>query len=262
MLEDIPQPVLEHFGELRRRVVRVLIAAAAAFVAVSMIPTLESSLAVRFFRMATASLLPPGTSLVFLDPLEPLWVALKSAGALTAALVGPYALYQAASFLAPAFEERSRRLLVVCCAAAAGLFALGAAVAWTVMIPMGLKLFMAVGAAAGATPALASDRFFGFVLGMIVVCAVPFELPLALALLMRAGVITPAWLREYRRPAYVAILVLAAVITPDPTPVSQLILSAILVFFYELAALAGPLLVQSSVDAASPGGSLTCPTSE
>ena len=62
---------------------------------------------------------------------------------------------------------------------------------------------------------------------------IAFELPMATWLLSKLGIITPAFLRTYRKYAYVALLVVAAVITPSPDWGSQLIVVVPLVLLYE-----------------------------
>jgi sec-independent protein translocase protein TatC len=66
---------------------------------------------------------------------------------------------------------------------------------------------------------------------------IAFELPMATWLLSKLGIITPTFLRNYRKYAYVVLLVLAAIITPSPDWGSQLIVVIPLVLLYEISIL-------------------------
>jgi sec-independent protein translocase protein TatC len=69
---------------------------------------------------------------------------------------------------------------------------------------------------------------------IILGCGIAFELPILAYVLTKIGLITPAFLTNYRKYAYVVILVVAAVITPSPDWTSQMIVFLPLLFLYEL----------------------------
>ncbi|HUS00593.1 MAG TPA: twin-arginine translocase subunit TatC, partial [Chitinophagaceae bacterium] len=74
------------------------------------------------------------------------------------------------------------------------------------------------------------DTLVNIILG----CGIAFELPVLAYILSKIGLITPQYLKTYRKYAYVVILILAAVITPSPDWTSQLIVGIPLVFLYEI----------------------------
>lgn len=238
MLEDEPKPFTDHLEELRTRLLRSLVAFFIVLGAVTVVPSFESSVSTRLFRWLAASVLPPGIHLVFLDAFEPAWVLLKVALALTVFLLSPFLLYQVFAFVAPAFARTAQKTLAAVVLAGAALFLLGMAFAYFLVLTASLRILFAIGTAAGGTPQLTFDRFFSFILTMLLVFGVPFELPLVLGLLMRLGLVTLQQLRASRRFVYLGIVTAAAVITPDPTPFSQLLLSAALIALYELGLLA------------------------
>ena len=74
------------------------------------------------------------------------------------------------------------------------------------------------------------DTLVNIILG----CGIAFELPVLAYVLSKIGLITPQYLRTYRKYAYIVILILAAIITPSPDWTSQLIVAIPLVFLYEI----------------------------
>lgn len=238
-------PFLDHLGELRARLLRCGAAFVLTLGSVLMLPSFQESVSIRLFRWLEASLLPPGARLVFLDAFEPAWVILKVGLSLSIVALSPYILYEAFAFAAPAFARERRRTLAGVVAAGGLLFALGMAFAYFLMIPASLRVLIGLGVAAGGTPLLSLDRFYTFVLTMLLVFGVPFELPLVLGFLVRLRLVSLNQLRAMRRFVYLGIVILAAAITPDPTPFSQLFLSAALVALYELGLVACVLFARS-----------------
>ena len=68
-------------------------------------------------------------------------------------------------------------------------------------------------------------------------CGVTFQLPMAIFVLTRIGVVTPAFLKEYHKHSIVIILIVAAVITPSPDMISQVVVAIPLFFLYEVSIL-------------------------
>ena len=238
MTKDEPKPFLDHLGELRVRLLHFSIAFFLVLGIVLMVPSFENSVSIRVFRWLSAGLLPPGTRLVFLDAFEPAWVILKVGMALTCAMLSPYLLYQVFAFVAPAFAQESQKTLALVVVAGTGLFTLGMLFAYTLILPASLSILLGIGIAAGGVAQLTFDRFYTFILTMLLVFGIPFEMPLVLGFLVRLGVVDLIQLRAARRFVYIGIVVFSAVITPDPTPFSQVLLSLALVGLYEVGLLA------------------------
>jgi len=78
------------------------------------------------------------------------------------------------------------------------------------------------------------DDYIDTLVNIILGCGLAFELPVLAYVLSKIGLITPKYLRTYRKYAYVVILILAAVITPSPDWTSQMIVGIPLVFLYEI----------------------------
>jgi len=81
------------------------------------------------------------------------------------------------------------------------------------------------------------NEYFSFITMMLLASGLLFEMPMVTFVLSRVGILTPAFMRKYRRHSVVVILILAAVLTPTPDPISQLIFAAPLFILYELSIL-------------------------
>jgi len=78
------------------------------------------------------------------------------------------------------------------------------------------------------------NEYFSFITMILLASGIVFEMPMVSYVLSRVGILTPKFLRKYRRHSIVLILIIAAVITPTPDPISQLIFAAPLFVLYEL----------------------------
>jgi sec-independent protein translocase protein TatC len=123
----------------------------------------------------------------------------------------------------------SRRYAAPVVAAASFLFIGGAYLCYALVLPFGLTFLMGFGGEV-ADPQLSVDRYFSFVLMMSFAFGVFFELPLIMLMLGRAGIVNARMLSRYRRYAILAIVTVAAIITPTTDA-------------YTLALMAGPLII-------------------
>ncbi|MGB5874926.1 MAG: twin-arginine translocase subunit TatC, partial [Bacteroidota bacterium] len=84
---------------------------------------------------------------------------------------------------------------------------------------------------------IAINEFMSFIVSIMLAAGIVFELPMVSWFLSRLGILTPAFMRKYRRHSIVAIFILAAVLTPGTDPVSQVLLAAPLLLLYEISIL-------------------------
>jgi sec-independent protein translocase protein TatC len=81
---------------------------------------------------------------------------------------------------------------------------------------------------------IAADRYISFVLSLVLGAGLVFELPMIAFFLTKIGLLSPAFMRKYRRHAIVVILIIAAVVTPTPDMVTQSLLAAPMILLYEI----------------------------
>jgi len=153
-------------------------------------------------------------------------------------LAMPYVLWQLWRFIAPGLRPRERSAVGGIIWAMVLLFLLGVAFGYFVLTPMSVQFLGSyrVGTTNAVSNEINLDSFIGTVTSLTLWTGVVFQLPLVILFLTRLGLVGPSFLRTYRRHAYVAILILAAIITP-PDVTSQVLVSLPLFLLYEVSIL-------------------------
>ncbi|HUR26229.1 MAG TPA: twin-arginine translocase subunit TatC [Candidatus Thermoplasmatota archaeon] len=240
--------LLDHVEELRRRllvVAGVLLAGTLAALTIRLeerggwpVPVVGfyDTLASQLFRAASQALLPPGVQLITTAPADAFVAQFSIALGIGIALAIPVAMDQLARFLAPALRPSEQRLLAWAVIPAVTLFLLGAAFGFVVLLPLTFEALYRFSDALGAATYITVADFATFTLAFLAGCGLAFEMPLVMGLLSRVGLVSPrSYWRKWRH-AVVAILVIAMVVTPDPTIVSQVLLAVPLIALYVLGA--------------------------
>jgi sec-independent protein translocase protein TatC len=228
MAEPEEQGFLSHLIELRQRLVRAAIAILVVFLALSPFTREIFDLLSRPMMAA----LPAGTKLLATGVIAPFMVPLKITlfSALLVAL--PYVLYQAWAFVAPGLYQHERKLAVPVIVSSVAMFLLGIAYCYFVVFRVVFR-FIARFAPESVSVSPDIDAYFGFVLRMFVAFGVTFEVPIAVLLMVRMGVVSVARLRQLRPYVVVGAFVVAAIFTP-PDVLSQLLLALPLCLLFEL----------------------------
>lgn len=203
-------PFLDHLEELRGRLIWVLVALGAASV-VGFFVVVELDV-IGLLERPIRDLLP-GQQLLFTDPTTPIMVTFKLAFVVGIVLALPFVAYHVWSFFSPALHDRERRYVVPAIWVAFLLFLAGIAMAYFLVLPLGLRFLLNFQAEA-LEPIITIDHYLRFATRLILAFGIIFEMPVVLVLLSLLGVVTPDGLRHYRRHAYVALAVLSAVLTP------------------------------------------------
>lgn len=225
--------MMEHLTELRTR----LMVAGGAFLALSVVaffffePILDLMLE-PLCRLDPDKLGPQGCRLITHGPLEAFGTRLKVTAMVGIVTASPIWLYQLWAFVIPGLTRRERRYAAPFVIASVTLFLVGAAVAYTTL-PTGLNLLVSLGGP-DLVPFFRAEEYLNFIGLMLLGFGVMFELPLVLLFLGLANVISVEQLRAQRRSAIVAIVFLAAIITPSQDPYTLLVLAAPLYLLYEL----------------------------
>jgi sec-independent protein translocase protein TatC len=122
------------------------------------------------------------------------------------------------------------------------LFLLGVAFCYFLVIP-GMSKFIQAFSPASITAAPDIEQYFGFVLTLFLVFGISFEVPVAVVVLARIGVVTIEQLRKFRGYFIVASFIIAAVVTP-PDVISQLALAIPMCILYEIGILAAQMFIK------------------
>jgi sec-independent protein translocase protein TatC len=166
-------------------------------------------------------------------PFEAFMVQFKVGLAAGAVLTSPFWLYQIWAFITPGLYEKERKLTRVFVILASFLFACGAVLAYYV-VPKGLAVLVSFGGDQFVT-ALAASEYISFVLVMLMIFGVSFELPLVITMLNRIGILPYRNLKKWRRGIIFVLFVFAAFATPGTDPVGMLALAGAMTVLFELA---------------------------
>ncbi len=225
-------PLVEHLEELRARLIRSLLAwVVGAGVAygfrVELLAILKRPLDI------AAQARGIEVNLIVLDITEPFITSLRVAafGGLILAL--PFIVYQVWAFIAPGLYPHERRLAVPFLLGAGFSFTVGVVFAYYVLLPFAVPFLLAF-LGDVITPQISIGRYIGQMLTYMAVMGILFELPVVSYLLTRLGILDWRFLAQNRRVAIVAIVALAAIITPTADAVNLALVSVPLVFLYEV----------------------------
>jgi sec-independent protein translocase protein TatC len=179
---------------------------------------------------------PQAVQLIYTAPLEILFVKMKLAGLGAVVAAFPVLAYQLYRFVAPGLYRNERGAFLPFLIAAPVLFLIGAALVYYIMLPFVMLFSLGQGfetEVASATLLPKVSEYMSLATALILSFGLCFQLPVIMTLLGLAGIISSKVMAEGRRYAIVAVVVLAAIVTP-PDPISQLMLAVPLVLLYEI----------------------------
>lgn len=188
------------------------------------------------------SALPEGTKMVAIGVITPFMVPLKVTGMLAFVLALPFILYQAWSFIAPGLYAHEKRLGIPLIISSSLLFLMGMAFCYFFVFGQVFH-FINSFAPKSITPAPDIEAYLSFVMTMFLAFGLAFEVPVALVVLVKLGVVSIEKLKEWRSYFIVSAFVVAAVVTP-PDVVSQLALAIPMCLLYEVGILAARLVTR------------------
>ena len=151
-------------------------------------------------------------------------------------LASPVIIWQFWRFIAPGLKPTERAAVRGTVFFVALLFLLGSAFAYWVLAPMSLQFFSNYSLSPDIQKIWTLDSYVGIFNSFLLWTGVAFELPVVMVFLARLGLVGSSFLRQYRKHAFVVILIIAAIITP-PDVVSQIIVTVPLVGLYEISIL-------------------------
>ena len=167
------------------------------------------------------------------QPFEAFMVQFKVGLAAGAVLTSPFWLYQIWAFITPGLYDNERKFTRIFVFLASILFAAGAVLAYYV-VPKGLAVLVSFGGDEFIT-ALAANDYISFVLVMLLIFGVSFELPLLITMLNRIGILPYRNLKKWRRGIIFTLFVFAAIATPGTDPIGMLALSGAMTVLFEVA---------------------------
>ncbi len=225
--------IMQHFAELRRRILWVVAFFVAAFVGGWFVaPCVQEFLTAPLIDVWNdAQMLYTGITDGFMVQLS---IALLVAIMATT----PFALYQVWKYAAPGLHKNEQRFVVSIFVFSPLLFVLGVAFAFYMLFPFVFRFFIELNESAPVPAVImpAVRDYMTFAIGLLKVFGIAFQLPLVLILLNRAGVLPRARVVAMRRYAIIFIVIAAAILTP-PDIVSQILLAVPMLALFEISIL-------------------------
>jgi sec-independent protein translocase protein TatC len=219
---------LDHLEELRKRLIRGVIAIAIAFV----ICLAFSEYLFSFWAAPVIRLLPKDSSLVFTGLPDPFFVYLK-VDFITALFIAlPFVLYQVWLFISPGLLEKERKLAVPFVFTATFLFYLGAAFAYFIVFPAAFNFFLGY-STPELKPMIAIREYISLVMLLMLSFGLVFETPIIIVFFGLIGVVDSAYLKKGRRYFVVLAFIIGAILTPTPDVINQSLMAIPLLLFYE-----------------------------
>jgi sec-independent protein translocase protein TatC len=239
-LEGTEAPFVSHLIELRDRLIRAIIAIGATFVVLCVWPGPS-----RMYDLLAAPLLshlPQGTKLIATSVISPILVPFKITLMVALLIALPYVLYQVWAFVAPGLYSHEKKLVLPLVVSSTVLFVVGVAFSYFLVIP-GISRANYIFAPASITPAPDIEQYFGFALTLFLIFGIAFELPIAVIVLARIGVVSIDQLKKIRGYVIVGSFVVSAIVTP-PDVISQLSLAIPMCLLYEIGIIAARLFIK------------------
>jgi sec-independent protein translocase protein TatC len=230
-MDQIVNPLAVHIQTVKRR---LIVIGATILVCLLLAFSFSSEIVAWLNR-------PFRNQLAFYGPTEALFASIKVSLLAAVILSLPVIFYQCWKLIEPALLPKEQRWAIPLFLLAGGLFALGLAFCNLVILPLVIDFFVSFGLDRDITPQLSVGTYIDFNVKFLLIFGCAFELPLAMTLLAVAGVVSAQTFAQYRRHAILLTLILSAIITPDATMFTMLLMAVPMMALYEVGILGARL---------------------
>jgi len=217
--------VLGHLAELRKRLIRSVIAVA-----------VTSIISFTFYHQIFDILIAPAPQNIVLQAVEmteTIGTIMRVSLISGIVLAIPYLTYELIMFISPALTRREKRYVYLILPWIALMFAAGVTFAYFVLIPRITGFLLTFGSdIVTIEPRIAS--YINVVTRLLLAVGLVFEMPVLTTFLARLGVLKSKWLADKRKLAIILAFILAAIITPTIDPINQTLVAAPLIILYEM----------------------------
>jgi sec-independent protein translocase protein TatC len=244
---DDKMPFMEHLGELRVRIMRALYGLLAG-----------TAIALPFSERIVDWLARPvtklGYELVFTAPAEAFWVQMKVGLIGGVFIASPVILWQVWSFISPGLHQHEKKYAVPFVLIGSLMFILGGVFSLFVVTPYALTFLLGY-ARPGLKPMITIQNHIDFLLKFTLAFGGVFELPLALTLLARMGIVNAKMLAKNRKYAILGAFIVGAILTPTPDAFNQALMAGPLIILYEVGIICARLFGRKPAAVAAPAPS-------
>jgi sec-independent protein translocase protein TatC len=223
--------IIEHLEELRR----VLIVSLIAWAVGTLVGFLVSGQVLSLVLGPVHQVIGAGKPIYFTGPVDKFFLYFKVGMFTGFILASPVILWQVWTFVAPGLHRNERRFALGFVSSAVLLFAMGIGFAFFAM-PIALRFLIGFGTSEIQYLPLASS-YINFVLILIAIFGVTFELPLVMTMLGLAGIVRAKTLSQQRFKFWIGIFAGAAMVTPGVDPITPTLLAVPLIILFEISIL-------------------------
>ena len=241
-LAGTEQPFVQHLMELRDRLIKAAMAVGVAAIILAFFPGPSA-----LYDILAAPLiahLPKGATLIATNVISPFVVPLKILFMAAFMIALPVVLYQAWAFVAPGLYSHEKKLVMPLVVSSTVLFFAGVAFCYFIVFGQVFQFIQSF-APKSITAAPDIEEYLSFVIGMFLAFGLAFEVPVAVILVVRMGLLTVQQLREWRGYFWVIAAVGTALVTP-PDAGSMLMLLGVVGGLYEVGIIAAQLFIKST----------------
>jgi sec-independent protein translocase protein TatC len=157
----------------------------------------------------------------------------------------PYILFEIFRFIRPALTDKEKNASIGFIFTSTFLFLLGVCFSYFVIVPLAVNFLGDYKVSDSIQNNFTMDSYISFVSTLVFAAGVVFELPIIIYFLSKFGLVTPEFLRKYRKHAVVIILLVAGIITPSPDVTSQILVALPLYILYEISILVSSYVVKN-----------------
>lgn len=234
---------LEHLEELRSRIIKMLMGLGVAFVG-------SIIFANQLWRIvsepATVALRNLGfeDKLAQITPMETfstVWVKLPMLASIFVA--SPWILYQVWAFISPGLYKKERRWAAPFVICSAGLFIAGGVFAYFVAFRYGIEFLLGIGRDINIKPVVSVTEYFDLFVNVTLGIGLVFELPVLIFFLTLLRIASPSFLLSHSRYAILAIVIVAAIVTPTPDVFNLMMFAIPMCLLFFIGVFAGYVLV-------------------
>ncbi len=244
----------EHIDELRNTAVKIFMIFFSIFIFCFVIgfqefeffgskvlilyPTISDNIASTFFNQITADLLPARVELITVTPVDAIVANLQISIFLALVIGMPFMVYQISNFIGPGMYPREKQMVLKITFPATALFILGCLISYFFITPFTLDFLYSYSYSMKAHPFLSVSEFISFILAFTFVFGLIFELPIIMVGVTLIGLVKPELWKKHWRVAFVIILFIGAIITPDGSGITMMMVAVPMMILYVMGYLA------------------------
>jgi sec-independent protein translocase protein TatC len=227
--EDLKMSLTEHLIELRKRLTYSLIALGIGF----FVCYYFKDWLFTILTKPLTEVLPKSSYLIYTGLTQAFFTYMKIAFFASLILTSPFIIYQIWKFISPALLPKEKKYVVPFVFFSTLLFLSGVTFGYFVVLPPAFEFFVSFNNQYLHAMISFSD-YLSFLVTFLLGFGISFQLPILIFFLAKLGIVTDKLLSKNRKYAILIIFVVAAVLTPSPDALSQILMAIPLMFLYEV----------------------------